>query len=156
MQKQRGSSETMLQGVPGGSVIKNLLAGAGDTGSIPSLGRSHMPQSNSTCVLQLLSIVLQSLGGTTTEACEPQSPFSATKEATVMRSPCKAQAPQLESSPDSPQLEKSPCSNEDSAQPKRKKKIFVLKDNSTTVIKHGPGSSSRGIHNNKSEFFCRN
>ena len=37
-----------------------------------------------------------------------------------------------------------------------KKKKFVLKGNSTTVIKHGPGSSSRGIRNNKSEFFCRN
>ena len=31
---------------PGGAVIKNLPANAGDTGSIPGLGRSHMPQSN--------------------------------------------------------------------------------------------------------------
>ena len=29
-------------GFPGGSVIKNLPASAGDTGSIPGLGRSHM------------------------------------------------------------------------------------------------------------------
>ena len=29
-----------IQGFPGGSVIKNLPANAGDTGSIPGLGRS--------------------------------------------------------------------------------------------------------------------
>jgi len=33
-------------GFPGGSVVKNLPASAGDTDSIPDLGRSHMPQSN--------------------------------------------------------------------------------------------------------------
>ena len=31
---------------PGGSVVKNLPANAGDTGSSPAPGRSHMPQSN--------------------------------------------------------------------------------------------------------------
>ena len=30
------------RGLPGGSVVKNLLANVGDTGSIPGLGRSHM------------------------------------------------------------------------------------------------------------------
>ena len=33
-------------GFPGGTVVKNLLANSGDTGSIPELGRSHMPWSN--------------------------------------------------------------------------------------------------------------
>ena len=33
-------------GFPGGSVVKNPPANAGDTGSSPGLGRSHMPQSN--------------------------------------------------------------------------------------------------------------
>ena len=33
-------------GFPSGSVVKNLLANAGDMGSIPDTGRSHMPQSN--------------------------------------------------------------------------------------------------------------
>ena len=28
---------------PGGAVVKNLPANAGDTRSIPGLGRSHMP-----------------------------------------------------------------------------------------------------------------
>ena len=31
---------------PGGSVVKNPPANAGDTDSIPGLGRSHMLQSN--------------------------------------------------------------------------------------------------------------
>ena len=31
---------------PGGAVVKNPPANAGDTGSIPGPGRSHMPQSN--------------------------------------------------------------------------------------------------------------
>ena len=31
---------------PGGAVVKNPPANAGDMGSIPGLGRSHMPQSN--------------------------------------------------------------------------------------------------------------
>ena len=32
--------------VPGGSVVKNLPASAGDMGSIPGSGRSHMPHSS--------------------------------------------------------------------------------------------------------------
>ena len=34
------------QGFPGGTVVKNLPSNAGDTGSSPGPGRSHMPQSN--------------------------------------------------------------------------------------------------------------
>ena len=33
-------------GFPGGAVVKNLPANAGDTGSSPGPGRSHMPRSN--------------------------------------------------------------------------------------------------------------
>ena len=33
-------------GFPGGAVVESLPAGAGDTGSSPGLGRSHMPRSN--------------------------------------------------------------------------------------------------------------
>ena len=33
-------------GFPGGAVVENLPANAGDTGSSPDLGRSHMPRSN--------------------------------------------------------------------------------------------------------------
>ena len=35
-----------LGGFPGGTVVKNPPANAGDMGSSPGLGRSHMPQSN--------------------------------------------------------------------------------------------------------------
>ena len=31
---------------PGGAVVENLPANAGDSGSSPGLGRSHMPRSN--------------------------------------------------------------------------------------------------------------
>ena len=34
------------RGFPGGAVVENLPANAGDTGSIPHLGGSHMPRSN--------------------------------------------------------------------------------------------------------------
>ena len=40
------SSKDMLEGFPGGAVVENLPADAGDTGSSPGLGRSHMPWSN--------------------------------------------------------------------------------------------------------------
>ena len=35
-----------FRGFPGGAVVKNPPANAGDTGSSPGLGRSHMPRSN--------------------------------------------------------------------------------------------------------------
>ena len=33
-------------GFPGGAVVENLPANAGDTGLSPGPGRSHMPRSN--------------------------------------------------------------------------------------------------------------
>ena len=36
----------LWRGFPGGAVVKNPPANAGDTGSSPGLGRSHMPRSN--------------------------------------------------------------------------------------------------------------
>ena len=38
--------ENPIKGFPGGAVVRNLPANAGDTGSSPGLGRSHMPWSN--------------------------------------------------------------------------------------------------------------
>ena len=35
-----------VRGFPGGAVVENLPDNAGDTGSSPGLGRSHMPWSN--------------------------------------------------------------------------------------------------------------
>ena len=36
----------ICEGFPGGAVVKNPPANAGDTGSSPGRGRSHMPRSN--------------------------------------------------------------------------------------------------------------
>ena len=38
--------EIEVRDFPGGAVVKNPPANAGDTGSSPGLGRSHMPRSN--------------------------------------------------------------------------------------------------------------
>ena len=46
MHRKEINKNTIIVGFPGGSVAKNLPPNAGDTGSIPGLGRSHMPQSN--------------------------------------------------------------------------------------------------------------
>ena len=35
--------ESNVPGFSGGSVVKNLPGGAGDTGSLTDLGRSHVP-----------------------------------------------------------------------------------------------------------------
>ena len=52
---QLASLKTKSQAFPGGSLVKNPPANAGDTGSVPGLGRSHMPQSNEASMPQLLS-----------------------------------------------------------------------------------------------------
>ena len=38
--------KTLNRAFPGGAVVKNPPANAGDMGLSPGLGRSHMPQSN--------------------------------------------------------------------------------------------------------------
>ena len=45
-----------IGGFPGGAVVENLPANAGDTGLSPGLGRSHMPRSNWARKPQLLSL----------------------------------------------------------------------------------------------------
>ena len=64
------------RGFPGGAVVENLPANAGDTGSSPGLGRSHMPRSNKAREPQLLSLRVWSL-------------CSATREATIVRGPAR-------------------------------------------------------------------
>ena len=50
--KERGKCQDIevisrkVRGFPGGAVVENLPANAGDTGSSPGLGRSHMLRSN--------------------------------------------------------------------------------------------------------------
>ena len=53
--------KTKKWGFPGGAVVENLPANAGDAGSSPGLGRSHMPRSYSAREPQLLSLRIWSL-----------------------------------------------------------------------------------------------
>ena len=50
------TSKSFVQGFPGGAVVENLPANAGDTGPSPGLGRSHMPRSSWAREPQLLSL----------------------------------------------------------------------------------------------------
>ena len=63
-----------FRGFPGGAVVENLPANAGDTGSSPGLGRSHMPRSNWAREPQLLSLSVWSLCSTTREAAIVRGP----------------------------------------------------------------------------------
>ena len=76
--------ENIMLGFPGGTVVENLPANAGDMGLSPGLGRSHMPRSNWAREPHLLSLC------------------SATGEAATVRGQCTA----MKSGPRSPQLEK--------------------------------------------------
>ena len=42
----KNQAQNQTGGFLGGSVVKNPPANEGDTGLIPGLGRSHVPQSN--------------------------------------------------------------------------------------------------------------
>ena len=66
--KPKPSLKENCKGFPGGAVVKNLLASAGDMGSSPGPGRSHMLQSNWVHVPQLLST-----RATTAEARVPRA-----------------------------------------------------------------------------------
>ena len=81
--------EKKLLGFPGGAVVGSPPANAGDAGSSPGLGRSHMPRSGWAREPQLLSLRVWSL-------------CSATGEATIVRGPRIA----MKSGPRLPQLEK--------------------------------------------------
>ena len=76
-------------GFPGGAVVESLPVNAGDTGSSPGLGRSHMLRSSWAREPQLLSLRVWSL-------------CSATREAVIMRGPRTA----MRSGPYLLQLEK--------------------------------------------------
>ena len=78
-----------MRGFPGGAVVESLPANAGNTGSSPGLGGSHMPRSSWACEPQLLSLRVWSL-------------CSATGEAVMVRGPRIA----MKSGPRLPRLEK--------------------------------------------------
>ena len=83
-----------LPGFPGGAVVENLPASAGNTGSSPGLGRSHMPWSNWAREPQLLSLRVWSL-------------CSATREAAIVKRPAHRdeQWPPLAATRGSPRIE---------------------------------------------------
>ena len=64
-------------GFPGGAVVGSLPANAGDTGSSPGLGGSHMPRSNWAREPQLLSLRVWSLCSATREAAMVRGPRTA-------------------------------------------------------------------------------
>ena len=68
-----------ILGFPGGAVVENLPANAGDTGSSPGLGRSHMPQSGWAREPRLLSLRVWSLCSATREAARVRGPRTAKK-----------------------------------------------------------------------------
>ena len=68
-----------MWGFPGGAVVENLPANAGDTGSSPGLGRSHMPRSDYARAPQLLSLRVWSLCSVTREAVTVRGPRTAMK-----------------------------------------------------------------------------
>ena len=82
--------EKRTQGLPCGLVVKHLPANAGDSGSIPPLGRSHLLRRNKACAPQLLSLC--------SRACEPEplSPHVTATEAHVprARAPSQMKPPQ--------------------------------------------------------------
>ena len=64
---------------PGGAVVENQPANAGDTGSSPGLGRSHVPRSSWAREPQLLSLRVWSLCSATREAAIVRGPRTAMK-----------------------------------------------------------------------------
>ena len=73
------SLKNRSRGFPGGAVVENPPANAGDTGSSPGLGRSHMPRSNWAREPQLLSLCIWSLCSATREAAIVRGPRTAMK-----------------------------------------------------------------------------
>ena len=88
-QYTRSTEQKLISGFPGGAVVENLPANAGDMGSSPGLGRSHMLWSDKAREPQLLSLSVWSL-------------CSATREAAMVRDPRTT----MKSVPHLPQLEK--------------------------------------------------
>ena len=74
------TNQNISRGFPGGTLVGNPPANAGDMGLGPGPGRSHMPRSNYVRVPQLQSLrsgahepQLLSLRATTTEARTPRA-----------------------------------------------------------------------------------
>ena len=103
--------------IPGGSVVTNLPASAGDTSLIPGPGRSHMPWGSSACVLLRPCSGAMNCNKRSTKMRSPWNPRSATGECL--------------------QLEKESLqASEDRAQPKINK--YFLKNEFATSLSRCP------------------
>ena len=114
--RQEYWSGVPLPSPPGGSVVKNPPASAGDIGLIPDAGRPRVPR-NSGPVLW--------------------HPDSRTLEPVQKAPRREARAPRGRAAPCSPQLEKSLCGREDPAQPEintvvSKKIFFYVKSHNSS------------------------
>ena len=89
-------------------MVENLPAGAGDTGSSPGLGGSHMLRSNWAREPQLLSLRVWSM-------------CSATREAAMVKGPRTT----IKSGPRSPQLEKTLSQKQRPNTAIKKKNIYM-------------------------------
>ena len=70
----------MFLGFPGGAVVESPPADAGDTGSCPGPGRSHMPRSGWAREPWRLSLRIRSLCSATGEATTVRGPRTAKKK----------------------------------------------------------------------------
>uniref|UniRef100_A0A8C9BG45 WD repeat-containing protein 82 n=1 Tax=Phocoena sinus TaxID=42100 RepID=A0A8C9BG45_PHOSS len=78
--KKYGLLQKDSWGFPGGAVVESPPADAGDTGSCPGLGRSHMQQSGWAREPWPLSLCVQSLCSTTGEATAVRGPHTTKKK----------------------------------------------------------------------------
>ena len=115
--KIKCSRNVLFWGFPGGTVVESLPANAGDTGSSPGLGGSHMPRNDWAREPQLLSLRVWSL-------------CSATRETTIVRGPRTA----MKSGPRLPQLEKALAQKRRPNTAKKKKKRYQLKKKKKCII----------------------
>ena len=84
--------KNLNRGFPGGTVVENLPANAGDTGLSPGLGGSHMPRSNWAREPQLLSLRVWSLCSATREAAMVRGPRTMMRSGPRLPQPEKALA----------------------------------------------------------------
>ena len=127
LEKAHTQQKRLNGGFPGGAVIEGLPANAGDTGSSPGLGRSHMPRSNWAREPRLLSLRVWSL-------------CSATGEAAMVRGPCTA----MKSGPRSPQLGRVLAQ-------KRRPNIAINQSINQSILKKKKTQRSQKNNKNKSQ-----
>ena len=103
--KNKNNIKKTPQGFPGGAVVENLPANAGDTGSSPGLGGSHVPRGSWAREPQLLSLRVWSLCPATGGAAIVKSPHTAMKSSprTAMKS-----GPPLAATRESPRANRRP------------------------------------------------